>query len=128
MGMRFTCEHCGKRYVTSDVLQAGRVYRTKCKACGGVITVRGGAETSAPTGEVPVPGGPGRPSAPSLASLTAVSPTPPSTPAARPTPPPAAARPSSSVPLPPPTAPSLTPIPDTEPRYIDLFEGEGPDA
>lgn len=106
--MRFTCDQCGKRYTTSDVLQPGRTYRTKCKACGTVIVVKGSAAgdgATAPPSPTPTP-------APVPAARTVAPSNPPSAPAIVP---PAAAAPPPAAPPPPAAA---------EPKYIDLFEGE----
>ena len=106
--MRFTCEQCGKRYTTSDVLQPGRTYRTKCKACGNIIVVKGSADgaTAAPATPTPAPIS----SPPPVRAAAPLNP--PSAPAIVP---PAVAAPPS----PPPAA--------AEPKYIDLFEGESLD-
>jgi hypothetical protein len=106
--MRFTCEQCGKRYTTSDVLQPGRMYRTKCKACGNIIVVKGSTAGEGSQGPIPTPtpaasAPPARPQAPL---------NPPSAPAiVTPSAAPAAGAPPA------PAAPA-------EPKYIDLFEGE----
>ena len=106
--MRFTCEQCGKRYTTSDVLQPGRTYRTKCKACGNIIVVKGSADGATPSAPTPTPA---PASIPPVARPGAAPLNPPSAPAITP----AAAAPPSS------------PAAAAEPKYIDLFEGESLD-
>ncbi|HYD39752.1 MAG TPA: hypothetical protein VEB43_02900 [Anaeromyxobacter sp.] len=108
--MRFTCEQCGKRYTTSDVLQPGRTYRTKCKACGNIIVVKGTADGATAPTSAPTP-------TPAPATIPpAVRPAAPlNSPSAPAIVPPAAAAPPS-----PPSAAA-------EPKYIDLFEGESLD-
>lgn len=89
--MRFTCAHCGKRYVTNDVLQPGRTYRSKCKVCGTIIQVKSedaGADEALPSSPPappaarppaapPVIPAPGKSSAPPLAASMAAPPPPP---------------------------------------------------
>jgi len=53
--MQFTCEHCGSRYVLNDELVPGRMYRTKCKSCGSVLVLKGGADGTATTAPAPKP-------------------------------------------------------------------------
>src|SRR5512142_1766194 len=127
--MRFSCEHCGKKYVVKDELLPGRTYKSRCKVCGHIIVVKGDGVGAADDDAAVVP-------VPDTPSSTAVkAPTPP---AARPplftpaTPPPPRATPTpqaaAPAPKPPPT-PSRPEAPKPPPReeagYIDLFDGKG---
>lgn len=47
--MRFTCESCGSRYRLADEKVRGLQVEVRCRACGGVVTLRDG---------VPVTGSP----------------------------------------------------------------------
>ena len=50
--MKFSCNHCGKRFVTQDELAVGRVYRIACR-CGNAIVLR--VEASLCDRETPSP-------------------------------------------------------------------------
>jgi len=148
--MRFSCTRCGKRYVTRDVPVPGRIYRLKCKACGELIVVKGGAAAAGPsrpdasaassdaqaaeamgsiTPLAPPLGGADEP----LSSTPSLAPTPvpagdepvlPPSPAERPGPVlEAHPSPLHAVPSAPPVAPS-----GGGPKYIELFDPSDPEA
>jgi predicted Zn finger-like uncharacterized protein len=137
--MRFSCEHCGKKYVVKDELLPGRTYKSRCKVCGHVIVVKGDegeaiaddAVLPAPdTGSVKTPFTPARPPSstgvktpPPAATRPPTSPfTPVSTPPRATPPSPIAAPPKS--PTPPRAEPPKSPLRDDS-GYIDLFDGQG---
>lgn len=131
--MRFSCEHCGKKYVVKDELLPGRTYKSRCKVCGHIIVVKGNEDTTADDMAVlPVPDAPVPTRPPPTAARTPTPPAPPAAkapaappptlftpkaPATPPAPPPAAA-------APPPAAGPAKPGRDDS-GYIDLFDGKG---
>jgi hypothetical protein len=48
VGVKFSCERCGKRYLTAEAPAPGRVYRLKCKACGHLVVLRAAADPATP--------------------------------------------------------------------------------
>jgi len=122
--MRFTCDRCGKGYVTRDVPLPGRTYRLRCKACGNVLVVKGPEATAGPSdrSEAPPPAPP-EVASPIPSNVTPLADlVPPMPPAATSGPAAASAADrgaasteSEPEPTPPPAAPG-------EPRYIELFD------
>ncbi|HEY0840155.1 MAG TPA: GYF domain-containing protein [Vulgatibacter sp.] len=40
--MRFSCESCGSRYLLADEKVRGLLVEVRCRACGGIVTLRDG--------------------------------------------------------------------------------------